>query len=272
MKKMEVGDGIVSFIAIGGALLCYFPLLFDWKLLDPLDYNPSVVPFFHHSIIASIALAFPLSIDVIFNHDLPWRVILSRWILLSSLVFPNILIVYGIESHPERNDVMIICNTRARQILCGGGLLTLYDRNIPYQRKFRLMIALAGALANVSLTFYPFFHTMILKVICALGSLFMVIGCLLSSTIDVHSFIKHPPKSFIGKYCFLQSFLLGCNVFVKVFYLIIVGRRYVMLASTHSLAVFLYTDSITAVLAFMVPNRMAIEEASVAKVLIITFL
>jgi hypothetical protein len=264
MKK--VGDGIVSLIAICCAFLCYVPLLFDWKLLDPFDFNPTAIPLYHHSIIASIALAFPLSIDVIFNHDLPWRVILSRWILLSSLILPNILILSAMEGHSGRNDNVIICNTRARQILCGGGLLTMYDRKIPYQRKFRLAIAIVGAIANVSLAFYPFLHTRLLTILCGLGSLLMVVGCLLSSVIDIYSSLKQPPKTFIGKYCLLQSILLGCNVAVKVLFLIIVGRRYGMLASSRSLTIFLYSDSITAVLAFMVPNRMAIEEASVAKV------
>lgn len=95
----------------------------------------------------------------------------------------------------------------------------------------------------------------------------MVIGCLISSSIDMYVGYKTPPSTFIGKYCFLQSILLGCNVFVKVFYLIYVGRRYAMLSSTKSLLVFLFTDSIIAVLAFMVPNRMVIEEASETKVL-----
>jgi hypothetical protein len=265
-KKTEVGDGIVALVTIFGAILCYLPLLFDWKFLDPFNFNPSAVRLFHHSIIASIALAFPLSIDVIFNRDLPWKLILSRWILLSSLIVPNLMIVSAFESHSARNDIIIICNTRARQILCCGGLLTMYDRNIPYQRKLRLVIVIVGAFANVSLTFYPFFQTLLFKILFGLGSIIMTAGSLISSTVDIYSFLKKPPKTFIGKYCFLQSILLGCNVSVKVLYFCFVGRRYELLSSSNSLVLFLYTDSITAVLAFMVPNRMAIEEASVAKV------
>lgn len=120
-NEPEIGDGILCCLLSFGALLCFFPLILGFEI-NPyytLDIDEPLSLY----MIASLAVAFPLSVDVILNHDLPWKVILSRWILFSSLIIPNLYSYYAIHQYGKNlASGVVICCGRARQILCNGGL------------------------------------------------------------------------------------------------------------------------------------------------------
>lgn len=265
---MKAGDIVLSCIILIGSILCYLPIILEYDLQSHylFDYQQ---PLYVHSTIASVAVAFPLSIDVIFNRDLPWRMILSRWILLSSVIVPNLLIFLSLECQTTiRAHSIIICSSRVRQILCNGGLLTIYDRTVPYQRKFRIGILLLGVISNICQTFIPFIGlTSFLQITQGLCGFGLIIGIFYSCSLYFYfTMYQKEHLSFLEKYCLLQSLMLIVNLGSKVVYVGMNVTKNTELYSIQVTTFFLFCDTFTAVIAFVAPTRMAIEEASIARV------
>jgi hypothetical protein len=289
-QQPEIGDGILCCILLFGAFLCFLPMIFSLELNSVflLSSSNSNLNLLSHSFLASVAVTFPLAIDVIMNYDLPWRVILSRWIILISLIAPNLLCFLTIIPYSQRHShdshdnhqlkyitIALVCCSRAKQILCSGALITMYDRTVPYQRKFRIFLICLGSIANITQSFFPFVtHPAlinILRIVGILSGLGVFFGFLFSCCTYFYSISKRRKESsagldFIGKYCLLQSLLLVLNISSKFIYgltLLSDPKKYY---SIEGILVFLFIETVTGVLAFIAPSRMAIEEAAVAKV------
>lgn len=269
----DIGDSLALLI-LCGICICYLPIFLNWRIKEQyiFDFDEDVHT---NSLIASIAVAFPLMVDVIFNRDLPWKVILSRWMLLSSLIIPNLCDYLAIQSSsPEFASALIVCNKRARQMLCNGGLVTIYDRTVPYQRRVRVFFVCVGILANMCQCFVPFLHhseatqsLQIIETICRVGG---VIGMLFFCSYYCYCVLQRKETlTFLAKYCLVESVLLVVNIFAKGIYrstLPLSGSNY----SYQSYVGLIWIDTVTAVLAFVIPNRMAIEEASKVRVRLFT--
>lgn len=264
------GDFLLFSIIIISAILCYLPLILHLELQSnyTFDYHS---PLFVHSTIASLAVAFPLSIDVIFNRDLPFNMICSRWILLSSVIFPNLIIYFALDCFPSLKlyvHTIVICNTRVRQIMCNGGLLTIYDSSVPYQQKFRLGALVFGVISNFCQTLIPFYGFIpilrLVQGICSIGTLLgLTFSCVLYF---YHMSLRKGNLTFLEKYCMLQSFMIVANLTSKFICVMLFYPEDRIFYSVATTTFFLFSDMITAVIAFMAPTRMAIEEASIAKV------
>jgi hypothetical protein len=267
-KQREIGDSI-SLLIVCGVFFCYLPIILHWDIRERFVTNFDRCDFSSSLLISAVSVSFPLSIDVIFNRDLPWKLILSRWMLLLSLIVPNLCLYLVI--HRSSNTLasaLLITSTRARQMLCNGGLLTIYDQSVPYQKKFRVGFVFIGILGNICQCLIPFLRdpfteraltiTSSITSICGTSAVFF--SCFYYVCVVTR---RDEPLSFIGKYCLVNSGLLVLNLVVKGIYRLSTPQN----DFAHELGVdFIAIDSITAVLAFVVPNRMAIEEASQARV------
>jgi hypothetical protein len=267
--KREIGDSI-SLLILCGAFFCYLPIILNWEISDQYIYHfNQCEPVSNSLLIAAIAVSFPLSIDVIFNNDLSWKLIISRWMLLSSLIFPNLCLYISIQrSSNILTSSFLIANTRARQMLCNGGLLTIYDQSVPYQKKFRVGFVFLGILGNIFQCLIPFLkdHSInkILLITQSITSILGTTGFVFSCFYYLYIVTtRSEPLTFIGKYCLVNSGLLLVNLTVKGIYRLSTPEN----DYDRELAmVFIVVDTITAGLAFVLPNKMAIEEASQARV------
>jgi hypothetical protein len=272
--KREIGDSI-SLLILCGVFLCYLPIILNWEIRDRFITAFDLCSTASSLLIAALAVAFPLSVDVIFNRDLPWRVILSRWLLLSSLIIPN-LCAYLVtqQSSSTFASAFMISNRRARQMLSNGGLLTIYDQSVPYQRRFRVCLVFVGIVANLCQCLVPFLRDPLtvraLVIIGAITSISGTIGFLFSCFYYIHyvTRTRKEPLSFVGKYTLVNSILLAINILMKGIYRVSASHGEY---SDHAAVVWISIDSVTAVLAFVVPNRMAIEEAAQARVCSLEF-
>jgi hypothetical protein len=267
-SKREIGDSI-SLLILCGVFLCYLPIILNWEVRERFITTFDICDLFGSLLIAALAVALPLSIDVIFNRDLPWKIILSRWMLLSSLIIPN-LCAYLIIQRTSNTfaSAFLISNRRAKQMLSNGGLLTIYDQSVPYQRNFRVGLVFIGIISNMCQCLIPYFHDPLtlqaLSILGAITSVSGTLGFLFSCLYYIYAVTRtKEPLSFIEKYCLVNSVLLAINILVKGIYRLSASHGEY---SQQAAVVWILIDSLTAVLAFVVPNRMAIEDASQARV------
>lgn len=261
-------DWILFGIIIMSSFACYFPAIFHLEIQASL--NSFELHEIHHTLLASIAVVFPLAIDVIFNRDLHGRMMMSRWLLLVAFLIPNSLIYISLLTKFLLIDTLVICGTKARQILVCGALLAIYNDQRQYQqiiRRFLSVFTSMNALCTLFAMFSNSHNSRFFGIVGVISGLLFVIGtfALCGNCFDILR-KRQTPFTFFEKYSLINSSLL---VFVLVARL--AGYIYFKssLSTSYSQKGLLYLliiETVAGVLSFVLPTRMAIEEASYARV------
>jgi hypothetical protein len=254
---------IIPFLSILTALCCYIPIILGYELVY-LDHQQKS-EMFERVIVGAISCAFPLVLDVIMNFDLPKQFVISRWLFLASLIIPNIFMLST--GHGNTLDVKIIlCSNFCRQILVIGGLLNCLHCQQRALEICRNLFYTSACITMIIASNYHFvgeeYHPTLLVLILCFGSV---------SFIGVSAFalaylwqLLHQPSPFtsIERYCGVLACLLFVNHFVRIFFQFPLVEYSTSNASHKSIV-----DTASAVFGFILPSRIAIENAALSNVL-----
>ena len=258
---------IIPFLAILTALFCYMPMILNHQLIDLHDHEKSEL--FERIIVGATSCAFPLVLDVIMNFDLPKQFVISRWLFLASLVIPNVLMLataHGNTFHVK----FILCSNFCRQILVLGGLLNCLHCKQRILEICRNLFYTSACITMIIASNYHFYdeerHPTLYVLIFCFGSISYIGVSLFALAYLWQLFHQPSPFTSIERYCGVLALLLFVYHLVRICFLFPL-MEYSTASSSHKLIV----DATSAVFAFILPSRIAIENAALSNVLSLPF-
>jgi hypothetical protein len=254
---------IIPYLALITAFCCYIPIILGYELVD-LDRKQQS-EMFERAIVGATSCAFPLVLDVIMNFDLPKQFVISRWLFLSSLVIPNVLML----STGRGNTLeikFILCSNFCRQILVVGGLLNCLHCQ---QRSLEICRNIFYTSACITMILGSNFHFVsensrrpLLVLIFCFGTVSFLGISFFALAYLWQLFHRSSPFTTIERYCGVLACLLFLNHFVRIFFQFPLVEYSTSNASHKSIV-----DTVSAVLGFILPSRIAIENAALSNVL-----
>jgi hypothetical protein len=254
--------------AILTALCCYAPIMSGSEVLDLERKQQSEI--LERIIVGATSCAFPLILDVVMNFDLPKEFVLSRWLFLGSLVVPNILMLASGNGNTLEVKY-ILCSNYSRQILVVGGLfncLTGKTRVMEISRHIIYLSACVVMILGSNLHFMAESHHRLLTLfILIFGSISFVGAVCYAMAYLWYLCHQQTPFTSIEKYSGVLACLLFMNHVVRIFFQFPLAE-YSLGNMKHKAIV----DGVSAVLGFILPSRIAIENAALSNVSFFVFL
>lgn len=252
----------IPYAALITTLCCYIPIMNDYELIDLHKKQQNET--FERIVVGSLSCAFPLVLDVIMNFDLPTEFVISRWLFLSSLILPNILMLAS--GHGNTLEIKyIVCSNYSREILVIGGLLNCLHTKVPsleISRTFFFMSACITMILGSNYHFVKESHQSTLLIFVLIFRAISFIGISLYTFCFLYYLYKqNSTLSSTEKYCGVLACLLLCNHIVRIFFQLPLLEYTAQHSNQKSLI-----DTISAVLGFILPSRIAIENAALSKV------
>lgn len=257
---------LIPFISIITSIFCYLPIILKYNLNNLSNHENNEI--FVRIILGSFSSSFPLLLDVIMNFDLPKEFVTSRGLFLCSLFIPNLIILTN--SHGNDVDVdLVICSNYSRQILVIGGLINCLSSKNKYLEMIKNAFFLSACSVMIIASNYFFSskkeqHN---SFICILifGAI-SFLGAISYSIVYIWQIYNTKrPLTSVEKYSGVLAFLLLMNHLIRIVFQFPMAHFSIANASEKA-----FIDSFSAILGFILPSRIAIEEAAISKVTIIS--
>lgn len=261
----------VVIISIVASILCFIPLMIssaDVKEDYDILRRSVVSDVYMKACLATLAASIPMVLDALLDINLPKKVSLPRWLLLSSLVLPN-LILY-VNSHQRELDPILLFNSavHAREIMFMGGLLSYYvgDHHTPRKAAIIVTIMVVFCITNIEHTIYVWRqHAIAIRISAMIFSSAALVSIMIICAYRVRSWTLHNAEAEPYSVVYVTS--LAVDLVAKWIVFLAMGAKQWDTRQGTYFAILTLIDCAVAVVASTLPGRMARDEATCVKVI-----
>ena len=253
--------------------------------INNISFNSFNYSLYSIILYSCISCTLPLLLDGFISLHLPYNIIISRLLLYLSILIPNLIIILfnliyndnnnnnnnqNNNSDNDNHNMLIkitLCSIFSRQILSIGDMLSVFNNNILYFNRIKLISVIIGVIVYSTAPLYYFLpdYQNLIMLIYIIGGRISLTGIIFMCSYYIWKVIHLPVISSLEKYCAIIAATIIFGMIVRG----IITISFNIAGPKLSFTVLIFKtliDTVSSIFAFILPSRIAIEDAAITKV------